>query len=519
MIFRAPEPDVAIPEVALTPFLLEHAMARGEKRAFVDGPSGRTLTYRDWAEGVQRVATGLAARGFRKGDVFALYSPNVPEYAIAFHAVSLLGGINTTISPLYTVTELSDQLKDSGARYLVTVAACAEKAEQAASESGVREVFVFGESERCTPFDSLLAAECAPPTVHIDPREDLVVVPYSSGTTGLPKGVMLTHYNLVANILQTAGALGLREDDIMLGVLPFFHIYGMTVIMNFALHVGATVVTMPRFDLEQCLQILQKYRITFASVVPPIVLALAKSPLVDKYELPHLRCLFSGAAPLTESVAEAARARLGCQVVQGYGLTETAPVTHATRAAGDRISAASIGPPVPNTEAKIVDVTTGRALGSGEEGEICVRGPQVMKGYLNRPDATSAMIDADGWLHTGDIGNADAHGCFFVVDRLKELIKYKGMQIAPAELEAVLLGHPSIADAAVIPLADDDAGQVPKAFVVLRSELAPAQILEYVAVRVAPYKRLRSVEIIDQIPKSPSGKILRRILVERQRSV
>ena len=518
MIFRAPEPPVAIPEVALTPFLLAHAEERGDNAAFIDGPSGRSLTYRGWAESVRRTATGLAARGFRKGEVFAIYSPNLPEYAVAFHAVSLLGGINTTVSPLYTVAELSAQLKDSGARYLLTVPPCVEKAEQAANESGVREVFVFGETERGTPFGSLLAAENAPPAAHIDPREDLVVIPYSSGTTGLPKGVMLTHHNLVANILQAAAPLGLREDDIMLGVLPFFHIYGMTVIMNLALHVGATVVTMPRFDLEQCLQILEKYRVTFANVVPPMVLAFAKNPLVDKYDLSQLRTVFSGAAPLKADLAEAAQARLGCSVVQGYGLTETSPVTHAARDGSDRISLASIGPPVPNTEVKVVDVVSQAELGPHEEGEICVRGPQVMKGYLNRPDATAAMIDVDGWLHTGDIAFADERGCFFIVDRLKELIKYKGMQIAPAELEAVLLGHPGIADAAVIPLADEEAGQVPKAFVVLKGELAPADILAYVAARVAPYKKLRSVEVTDHIPKSPSGKILRRILVERERS-
>ena len=292
----------------------------------------------------------------------------------------------------------------------------------------------------------------------------------------------------------------------------------MTVIMNLALHVGATVVTMPRFDLEQCLQILEQYRVTFANVVPPMILAFAKSPLVDKYDLSRLRTVFSGAAPLKEDLAEQARARLGCRVVQGYGLTETSPVTHGARAGGDRISLESIGPPVPNTEAKVVHVVSQAELGPNEEGEICVRGPQVMKGYLNRPDATAAMIDADGWLHTGDIGFADERECFFIVDRLKELIKYKGMQIAPAELEAVLLGHPSIADAAVIPLADEEAGQVPKAFVVLKGELAPADILEYVAARVAPYKKLRSVEVTDRIPRAPSGKILRRILVERPHS-
>jgi acyl-CoA synthetase (AMP-forming)/AMP-acid ligase II len=288
--------------------------------------------------------------------------------------------------------------------------------------------------------------------------------------------------------------------------------------MNLALHVGATVIIMPRFDLEQCLQILEKYHVTVANVVPPIVLAFAKHPLVDKYDLSCLRTLFSGAAPLKENLAEAARTRLGCQVLQGYGLTETSPVTHGARADGPRISLGSIGPPVPNTEAKVADVVTGAELGPDEEGEICVRGPQVMKGYLNQPGATAAMIDADGWLHTGDIGLANGDGCFFVVDRLKELIKYKGMQIAPAELEAVLLGHPSIADAAVIPLEDEEAGEVPKAFVVLKGELTCAEILEYVATRVAPYKKIRSVEVIDQIPKSPSGKILRRILVERQRA-
>jgi len=518
VIFRAPEPPVAVPEVALTPFLLRHAEERGDKPAFVEGSSGRTLTYRGWAESVRRTATGLAARGFRKGHVFAIYSPNIPEYAVAFHAVSLLGGVNTTINPLYTVPELSAQLRDSGARYLVTVPACAEKAEQAASGSGVSEVFVFGGTEHGTPFESLLLAECASPAVQIDPREDLVVMPYSSGTTGLPKGVMLTHHNLVANILQTACVIGLGEDDIMLGVLPFFHIYGMTVIMNLALHVGATVVTMPRFDLEHCLQLLEKYRVTFANVVPPMVLAFAKNPLVDKYDLSSLRTVFSGAAPLKEDLAEAARARLDCSILQGYGLTETSPVTHGARARGDRISLASIGPPVPNTEVKVVDVVSQAELGPNQEGEICVRGPQVMKGYLNRPDATAAMIDSDGWLHTGDIGYADERDCFFIVDRLKELIKYKGMQIAPAELEAVLLGHPSIADAAVIPLADEEAGEVPHAFVVLKGELTPADIMQYVAARVAPYKKLRSVEVTDHIPKSPSGKILRRILVERQRT-
>ena len=299
----------------------------------------------------------------------------------------------------------------------------------------------------------------------------------------------------------------------MLGMLPFFHIYGMVVIMNLALHAGATVVTMARFEIEQFLEVLQKYRVTFAPIVPPVVLALAKHPLVENYKLTSLRILFSGAAPLRANVAAAAGARLGCKVFQGYGLTETSPVTHGMRVGSHANKPASIGPPVPNTEVRVVNVETGADCGPNEEGEIWVRGPQVMKGYLNQPEATAATIDRDGWLHTGDIGYADDDGSFFIVDRLKELIKYKGMQIAPAELEAVLLGHPGIADAAVIPLADDEAGQVPKAFVVPRGDITPADIMTYVAERVAPYKKLRSVEMIDQIPKSPSGKILRRVLV------
>jgi acyl-CoA synthetase (AMP-forming)/AMP-acid ligase II len=504
MIFQAPEEPVEIPNIALTPFLLQSAEARRDKPALIDAASGRTLTYGGWADSVRRVATGLSRRGLRKGDVFAIYSPNLPEYAIAFHAVSLLGATVTTINPAYTVDELTRQLADSRAKYLLTTPPFLDKAEK----SGVREIFVIGDS-----FDELLKSDGDVPNVAIDPANDVVAMPYSSGTTGMPKGVMLTHRNLVANIVQCARVFGVRRDDVALAVLPFFHIYGMNVIMNLGLHLGATIVTMPKFDLKECLQAIEKYRITYGFIVPPIMLAFAKNPMLDDFDLSSVRILFSGAAPLSENIAEQAAQRLGCKIMQGYGMTEASPATHGTRE-GDAIG---IGPALPNTESKIVDVATGAELEPGEEGEICVRGPQVMKGYLNNPDATAAMIDKDGWLHTGDIGSADAAGHFFVVDRVKELIKYKGMQIAPAELEAILLAHPAIADAAVVPMADEEAGQVPKAFVVLKDRSSTEDIMTYVADRVARYKRVRQIEVIDQIPRSPSGKILRRVLVQRDK--
>jgi acyl-CoA synthetase (AMP-forming)/AMP-acid ligase II len=260
---------------------------------------------------------------------------------------------------------------------------------------------------------------------------------------------------------------------------------------------------------------MQRWRVSFAPVVPPVVLALAKNPIVDKYDLRSLRTLLSGAAPLRENIAVAASARLGCQIIQGYGMTETSPVTHVARAGVYGLETAGVGQPVPNTEVKVIDAR-GRMLGLNAEGEICIRGPQVMKGYLNQPEATSAMIDAHGWLHTGDVGYAAEDGSFFIVDRLKELIKYKGMQIAPAEIEAVLLGHPQVADAAVVPVPDDEAGQIPKGFVVLKGDASADQIMGWVADRVAPYKKLRRLEITTQIPRSPSGKILRRVLIERE---
>ncbi|MGD9734589.1 MAG: AMP-binding protein [Solirubrobacterales bacterium] len=505
--------QLAIPDVDVTSFVLEGAAARGEKPALIDGPSGRAIAYGELGERIAAMRGGLLARGFGRGDALGIYLPNLPEYAIAFHAAASAGGRATTANPLYTEHELGHQLQDSGARFLLTAPPLLETARAAARRAGVEEVFVVGESEGATPLAELLAAEPAPPAA-IDPDADLAVLPYSSGTTGLPKGVMLSHRNLVANLIQAGEVLGVEAGDTLVGCLPFFHIYGMTVIMNLGLRAGATIVTMPRFDLAEFLALIERHRVSVGFVVPPIALALAKHPAVEDADLSSLRFLMSGAAPLGPELVEAVEARLGCLVAQGYGLTETSPVTHTVPIDPERNRIGTVGPPLRGTECRLVDPESGEQVGPGERGELWIRGPQVMRGYLNNEEATAATIDAEGWLHTGDIGIADEEGYCTIVDRLKELIKYKGYQVPPAELEALLLTHPAVADAAVVGVPDEEAGELPKAFVVVApgAELDHEELIEWVGARVAPQKRIRLVEEIEAVPKSASGKILRREL-------
>ena len=517
VVFRGPWPDIEIPTSSLTAYVFEGVESRASKRALIDGVTDRVVTYGELYRDVRRFARGLWDRGFRKGEVFAVYCPNVLEYPVAFHGVAAIGGITTTINPLYTPGELERQLKDANAKYLLTTKTFLANAREGSRGTNVEEIFVLGEAEGATPYEALLANDGNPPDVEIDVANDIVALPYSSGTTGLQKGVMLTHRNLSSNLAQVTEVYkeDIRESDVAVGILPFFHIYAMMVILNWILRNGASIVILPRFDLEQFLTVLSKHRVTIAHVVPPIVLALAKHPMVAKFEL-SLRWVFSGAAPLGSDLSEACANRLGCLVFQGYGLTETSPATHLSPP-DSRNRLGSVGFLVPGTECKVVDPATGEALGPRKDGELWMRGPQVMKGYLNQPGATAAAIDTGGFFHSGDIGHADEDGHFYIVDRLKELIKYKGMQVAPAELETLLLTHPAVADAAVIPVPDEEAGEVPKAFVVKRGEVTEEEIKAFVASRVAPYKKIRIIEIVDQIPKSPSGKILRRILVERER--
>ena len=515
MIFSSPYPAVTIPDISLTEFVLQRAPAFDGKPAIIDGPSGRTLSYAQLTETISRVAAGLASHGLRKGDVLAIYSTNSPEYAVAFYAVAKLGGVVTMVPPLFTNDEINRQLSDANAKYLLTIPPLLEKARAVAPE-GIREIFVMGDDERAISFASLLRSDETMPSVEINPREDLAVLPYSSGTTGFPKGVMLTHHNLVSSLCQLHAIDGLSENDTMICIVPMYHLYGLQVVMNLALSHGATVVTLPRFDLDQFLGSLERYKVTVAPIVPPIVAALSRAGEVDNYDLSKLETIHCGAASLPHDIAESCKERLGCDISYGYGLTEVSPLSHAS-IPNKTDKPGSVGYCLPNTQCKILDYTNNEELGPNQEGEIWLQGPQVMKGYLGNQKATDDMISEDAWLRTGDIGYCDEEGRLYVVDRLKELIKYKGRQVAPAELEAVLLSHPAIADAGVIPSPDEDAGEVPKAFVVLKGEATPQELMEFVAARVAPHKRIRRVEFVNEIPRSNAGKILRRILVERER--
>lgn len=521
-MITSPFPDETIPDVSVFDFLFADLSEEDAGRtAIIDGTSGAATSFGDLRRGIESLAGSLAARGIGTGDVVALHSPNIPAFATVFHGILRSGATATTVNALYTSEEIETQLRDSGAVFLFTVGALAEPALAAASAVGLapERVVVLDGRDGHAGLADLLGEGHTAPDVEIDPATHVAVMPYSSGTTGYPKGVRLSHRNLVANVVQTYPLLDVESTDVVLAVLPFFHIYGMTVLLDIALKRRATLVTMPRFDLTRFLELIQTHGCTYLFIAPPIAVALAKHPLVADYDLGTVRAIFSGAAPADAGLMGAVAERVGARVRQGYGMSEASPVTHAGRPDRDDLSLGSIGVPVANTQVRLVDIETGADIdvpseGVSEPGEVWVRGPQVMLGYLGRDDATRETVDADGWLHTGDIGTVGALGEFYIVDRLKELIKYKGYQVAPAELEALLLTHPDIVDAAVVGAPDADGQEIPKAFVVRRegAGLDAAAVQAFVAEHVAPHKKVRAVEFIETVPKSASGKILRKDL-------
>ncbi|MFJ6126206.1 4-coumarate--CoA ligase family protein [Streptomyces griseoviridis] len=519
-MFRSEYADVPPVELPIHEAVLGRAAEYGERPALIDGTDGTTLTYAQLDRFHRRVAAGLAALGVRKGDVLALHSPNTIAFPTAFYAATRAGATVTTVHPLATAEEFAGQLRDAGARWIVTVSPLLDTARRAAElAGGVREILVCDSAPGHRSLLDLLACQDPEPDVTLDPVTDVAVLPYSSGTTGLPKGVMLTHRQIATNLAQLEPSVRVEPGERILAVLPFFHIYGLTALMNAPLRSGATVVVLPRFDLESFLAAIENHRITGLYVAPPIVLALAKHPAVADHDLSSLRYILSAAAPLDATLAAACAHRLGLPPVgQAYGMTELSPGTHVVPLdAMEHAPPGTVGKLIAGTEMRVVPLEgPARDLGVDETGEILIRGPQVMKGYLGRPDATAAILDADGWLHTGDVGRVDADGWLFVVDRVKELIKYKGYQVAPAELEALLLTHPGIADAAVVGALDDRGDEIPHAHVVRAATgVSEGEIMTYVAERVAPYKRVRAVTFVDTVPRAATGKILRRVLRDR----
>lgn len=531
-IFTSPHGVVDIPEVPLVDYVFRDITRHGSKTALVDGPTGEVVTYDALWQRVHRTCAGLQKRGLGKGDTLAVWSPNNVGFVVAFQSTVAAGAIVTTLNPAYSSMEVAKQLEDSGAKFLVTIPDFLGKVEEARKEfKGIQEVFVISNAPvagfSAVPFRSV-EVDAEPAHVAIDVKSDVCVLPYSSGTTGLPKGTMLTHFNIVANCQQVGhkNTINIQPDDCLLAVLPFYHIYGMVITMCHALHVGSKIVLVPGFEPNQYMSLLKGQEVSKAFVAPPIVQFLAKSPEVDKFmPLPKLQDLFCGAAPLGAALTEAAQQRLGKDVTirQGYGMTEMSPVSHCDPF--DRPpTLASIGFLMPNMECKIVDADGKEQTAGGEAnaGEMWLRGPNVMKGYHRNPKATAESIDAEGYLHTGDIAYVDADGKYFIIDRLKELIKTKGFQVAPAELEATLVKHPQVADAAVIGVPADKYGgregdgELPKAFVVLQpnAKLTQQELADWLAKQVAPYKQLKAqtIDFVPSVPKSASGKILRKDL-------
>ncbi|KAL4225255.1 hypothetical protein ACF0H5_015943 [Mactra antiquata] len=526
-IIRSPYPDVEPCDKTFGEFILSYLDEFKNLELMVDYPTGRVYTGAQMKEYVIKVASCLTGLGYKAGDVALLFSSNCLEYPIIFTACSIIGVTVTTANPVYTAGELSRQLEHSETDIIFTQENMVPLVQEAVSmnESITKRVkdivIIDGSADKCRPFQSFLDDDGTrfPENVDIDPRKSILALPYSSGTTGLPKGVMLSHFNMISNLIQAkCGQMKFKTgEDVLLGLLPFYHIYGMMVLQFGTITQGCKLIVHPKFEPETFLQSIEDYKISYSHLVPAIALFLAKSPIVENYNISSLKTALSAAAPFGLGVTHEVENRLNINMLQAYGLTECSPLTHYDEVPQKH---GTIGRLVPSTVAKIVDPISRKCLNVGETGEILLKGPQVMLGYLKNQEATDKTIDKDGWLATGDIGHSDSDGYFTISDRLKELIKYKGFQVAPAELEALLCTHPSIQDAAVIGIeASEDVGEVPKAFVVTKpgEQITQQDILDFVEKNVAPYKKLRGgVSFIDQVPKTASGKILRRMLKDQQ---
>jgi len=532
IIFRSKLPDIAITNtLPLHRYCFERLPEVADRPCLIDGATGAVRTYAEVDRLTRRLAAALRREpfGLGRGAVVMNLVLNSAEFVLSFFAASRVGAAVTTANPMSTPHDIANQIAASGATVVFTESMAVDKL-----PGGLTVVLIDARRDGCLHFwDDVMASvpddEAAAAAgdqeagdSELDP-DDVAALPYSSGTTGLPKGVMLTHRSLSTSVAQQVDGdnpnIGFTADDVILCSLPMFHIYSLNTILMCGLRVGAAIVVMRRFDLARMMELVARHRITVAPLVPPIVVAVAKSDQAAAHDLSSVRMVLSGAAPMGKDLEDAFMAKLpGAVLGQGYGMTEAGPVLSMCLAFAKepfKVKSGACGTVVRNAELKIVDPDTGKSLGRNQPGEICIRGQQIMKGYLNNPEATKNSIDADGWLHTGDVGFVDDDDEIFIVDRLKEIIKYKGLQVAPAELEALLITHPSIVDAAVVgKQVEPEIGEIPVAFVAKAegSELSEDDVKRFVAKEVIYYKKVREVIFVDKIPKAPSGKILRKEL-------